>query len=122
MLAGINKTWEDNKLDYKFKNIAKKTMSLRQAAELWYLEDAPPDYWAQEPIKAKKRLRMRILSHCAGDTLYPVFDAFGDMVAFGRAYTIRSLDNKLITHFDIYTADEIYFSKNIESTWLFGAL
>lgn len=90
LVAVLNKTWEDNKLDYKSKAIAKKMMSETECAELWFTEPASPEYWENTPIKgSKNKLRMRLLAGSLGDTLYPVFDQYGDMIAFGRGYKIK---------------------------------
>lgn len=120
LFAGINKTWDDNKLDYSFKSIAKKVMAQRHAAELWYTKEADADYWNGTNIDGKFKLSMKVLSACKGDTLYPVFDEYGDMVAFGRGYKIKDEEGKEINHFDVYTADQIYYSKNVNSSWLFA--
>jgi SPP1 family phage portal protein len=120
---------DDNKLDYKFKNIAKKTMSERECAELWYTQDAEPEFWDGTAMTSEYKLRMRILSPSLGDTLYPVKDEFGDMIAFGRFYeTVEQIENTLqqtqrVAHLDIYTADRFYFMTKDEksASWAIGA-
>ena len=126
----INTISEDNKLNYKFMEITKKTMSERESAELWYTQAAEPDYWDGTPMEGNKfKLRMRILSPSLGDTLYPIWDEFGDMIAFGRYYetVTESIDGVLtssignkILHFDIYTADRFYFmtKDSAEADWV----
>lgn len=120
LMKALLKLWDDNKLDYKFKSIAKKTMSELQAAELWFVKEAEEGYWTDAGVSGKFKLAMKVLSPTLGDTLYPVFDEFGDMVAFGRGYKIKGKDNNDIEHFDIYTAEKIYYSKNENGTWLFA--
>jgi SPP1 family phage portal protein len=115
MLKVLNKIWEDNKLDYKSKHIAKIQMSETEVAELWFAEEVKdPNYWKGTPIpKAKFRMRMKILAHSYGDILYPVFDSSGDMIAFGRHYQAFSTDeNKILEHFDIYTDQETIYTDN----------
>lgn len=120
MVTVLNKVWSANKLDYKFKNIAKKTMSERQCAELWYTQEVDPAYWEGFPISSKFRLSMKILSYSLGDELYPVFDEFGDMIAFGRGYKIKDQEGKEQQYFDLYTADKFYFTKSENNVWLFS--
>ncbi len=107
LLEAVKKVWEDNKLDYKSKQLAKLMMSETEAAELWYVEELSPeekeDYW-EGKLKASFKLRMRILANSLGDSLYPVFDATGDMIAFGRGYKIGDKDEYL----DVYTQDKIF--------------
>lgn len=108
LLAAVEKVWEDNKLDYKSKTLAEYMMSETEAAELWYIEKVDPeeDYWG-DTLKAEFKLRIRILSPSLGDSLYPVYDPTGNMIAFGRGYTVEDGDKKE-EHFDLYTDDTIY--------------
>ena len=50
---------------------------------------------------------MKVLSQELGDNLFPLFDEYGDLIAFARAYKIKegTLD---IDHFDVYTTDFTY--------------
>lgn len=123
----LNKIFDANKLDYKFRTLAKKVMSERQAAELWYPQDINESYWNGFPINANMKLTVKILSKSLGDSLYPLFDEFGDMVAFGRQYQVRTVIDLngapeviMMQHFDLYTADEIYFSKYYNDVWSFA--
>lgn len=108
LLAAVEKVWEDNKLDYKSKTLAEYMMSETEAAELWYIEPVDPeeDYWG-DTLKASFRLRVRILSNSLGDSSYPVYDPTGNMIAFGRGYTVEDGDKKE-EHFDLYTDDTVY--------------
>lgn len=117
MVDLITKVWEDNKLDYDSKNMAKKMFSETEVAEIWYLEDADPDYWADTVISgSKKRLRMKILANSLGDQLFPVFNQAGDMIAFGREYSVM-VDNEAEKHFDLYTEDFQYLSSLQGEVW-----
>lgn len=117
LLSLLTKVWEDNKLDYESKNLAKLMMSETECAELWYSEPADKDYW-NDTVNAGKtvRFRMKILSASKGDTLAPVFNSFGDMIAFGRGYKIK-LTDKTEEHFDLYTAEKIYLGIKTTGTW-----
>lgn len=117
MLAVLTKIWEDNKLDFKSKTLAKLMMAETECAELWYTEDASPEHWEGTAIAgAKFKPRMRILANSLGDSLYPVFDSFGDMIAFGRGYKIKEGD-KEIEYLDFYTAETRYMFVNA-GTWV----
>lgn len=123
----ITKIWDANKLDYKFRSIAKKTMSERHCAELWYTQDVDKSYWDGFPIDANFMLSMRVIANSLGDTLYPVFDEYGNMIAFGRGYKVMSVvegetEPRLTLHFDVYTDDKIYMSKQQDDVWLFATI
>lgn len=118
LLAVVKKTWAKNKLDFLSKRIAKIMMSETEVAELWYTEEADPLYWANTPNAGSKfRLRMKIIANSLGDSLYPVFDNAGDMVAFGRGYYIK-IDGKNVEHFDLYTEKEIHKGVLEGSSWV----
>jgi len=118
MAAGLAKIWDDNKMVYKFKEIVKKALSEKQSAMLWYTQEAYLTYWAGTNVKSKFKLRVKILSPSIGDSLYPVFDDFGDMIAFGRGYKIKNIDGKDLEYLDIYTSEKLYFYKNEGGSWI----
>jgi SPP1 family phage portal protein len=111
LISAMKKTWDDNKLNYKFTNIKKTTMAFLQCAELWFVKDVDNTYWAGTNVTGKFKLSMLVLSSRKGDDLYPVFDDFGDMIAFGRGYKSINAEGKEDGHLDIYTAKEIYYLK-----------
>lgn len=118
----INKIWDDNKLDWKFKQLAKRVMSEKHCAELWYTEklEAGDDYWEGTAMRATApfKFSVRLISPSSGDELLPVFDDFGKMVAFGRKYKTLDEEAKEIERFDIYTADTNYFSQRNATGWV----
>jgi SPP1 family phage portal protein len=119
LLEVIQKTWDDNKLDYDSKTLAKLMMSETDAAELWFSEEAPPDYWKGTPNEgAKVKLRVRLLANSLGDSLYPIFDKMGDMVAFARGYTLME-EGKKEEHFDIYTDTDVYVGLKVDNVFTF---
>lgn len=116
MLAVLQKTWDDNKLDYDSKKLAKLMMTETEVAELWYTELAEEGYWlgTANDKAAKFRLRMKVIANKFGDSLYPVYNNAGDMIAFGRGYSVTEGDKK-IEHFDIYTATTNYQMQKLDS-------
>jgi len=117
MMEVVKKSWMKNKLDYDSKKLVKIMMSETEVAELWYREEADTDYWANTPNEGRPhRLRMKVLANSLGDTLYPVFNAAGDMVAFARAYTLL-FDGKKEEHFDVYTDKTTWLAKSVNGQW-----
>jgi len=120
LLEVMQKTWDDNKLDYDSKTLAKLMMSETDAAELWFSEEAPPDYWKGTPNEgAKVKLRVRLLANSLGDSLYPIFDRIGNLVAFARGYTIIEEDKKQ-EFFDIYTDTQVYVGTKQDNLFSFA--
>ena len=108
LMAMIQKTWDDNKLDYFNRKLARKVLSECEVAELWYLVD-DQNYWKyakSNTFNGKFRIRGKILSQSNGDKLYPHFDEYGDMDAFSREYVITR-DGKKVTVLDVWTAEKV---------------
>lgn len=61
-------------------------------------------------------VRPIVLSHSAGYTLRPLFDQYGNMLAFGYGYHLMENGSK-VEHFDIQTADKLYFAKKSAKGW-----
>ena len=100
----------DNKMDYKNKEILRRKLSEMEVAVIWYYvktEGGPQNY----------TLNSRIVSPEMGDTLYPLFDSTGTMIAFRRDYKLIE-NGKDIEHSDIYTAEFEYKYVKIESEWV----
>lgn len=122
MVAVIEAIHDDNKMDYRFRTITKMTMSETECAELWYPVDATDDDLEGLDFSSKYTLKVRLLSHSLGDTLYPVFDEFDNMIAFARKYSVKEIDESSgaesdIDKLDIYTADRIYYMTKSSSGW-----
>jgi len=118
-LAILKRVWKDNKLDYESKTLAKLMMSETEVAEVWYSEAIEEGYWkgtVNDTTSVKSRLRMKILAAKFGDSLYPVFNTMGDMIAFGRGYSV-SVGDKLEEHFDLYSDKSILKMVKTDAGW-----
>jgi len=103
MIAMLERTWHDNKLDYKTRHMARAWMSETEVAELWWFDEKPGTWDGVDlATGGEVRMRMQVLAHSLGDHIYPYFDEYGDMVAFGHGYRVNKKD-----HFDVYTAERI---------------
>lgn len=109
MLAAVKKVWTDNKLDYKTLDLLEKMMSETEVAELWYNEElaAGDLYWQPVQVNASSKLRMRTVCFSLGDTLYPIWDETGNLIAFCRSFEIEQGEDKT-NYFEVYTAANIY--------------
>jgi SPP1 family phage portal protein len=116
LLEVMGKVSDSNKMDYKFFSIAEITMSERHCAELWYAPKADPTFWDDYPIKSIYKLSVKLLANSLGDHLYPVFDDYGNMIAFGRGYKVKNELGNDVQHFDLYTDATIYYTRN-DGVW-----
>lgn len=126
LLGLVRKVWQDAKLDYVNKDLARILFSETEVAELWFSEKAEAGYWngtsmQSGPSKEPRKLRHRIIAESKGDKLYPVYDQMGDMIAFGRHYEILESTEVLGTQkkvelFDLYT-DKLVTRFKTGSDW-----
>lgn len=121
LMKVLDKTWDGNKLYYKTMTLAQLMMGETECAELWYTQPIQPNenYWmgTANEGKASFKLRMRVLANSLGDTLFPVYDAAGDMIAFGRGYFV-AVGDKQVEHFDLYTPAQIYKGEKAGDAWV----
>ena len=114
---------DTSKTLYKNKELARRMMSEMECAELWYLTEIKEQgVWNHivKQIGIKKpqyQLKLKILSPALKDKLYPLFDEFGDMIAFARGYELKGDEGKSIEHFDVYTAEWTYKFANLNGGW-----
>lgn len=111
LVALIDRIQDDNKMDYKNKEILRRLLSEMECAEVWY-------FVSTGEVKPKFSLKVKILSPDLGDTLYPLFDSTGDMIAFARKYQLKEEGyDKKVDHFDIYLPEAEYKYVNRGEKW-----
>jgi SPP1 family phage portal protein len=110
LVAIVERIQNDNKMDYKNKEILRRKLSELEVAVIWY-------YVETGETKPKYTLKSKIVSPNLGDTLYPLFDKNGHMIAFRRDYQLLDGDKK-IEHSDIYTAEFEYKYICKDSVWI----
>lgn len=72
---------QKNKLPYDNKRIVRSWFAECEVAEYWYVKPSKED----DP-NPTHRLKSMIWSPFRGDTLYPYYDEYGDLIAFSREY------------------------------------
>lgn len=86
----VQKVWDDNKLKYKDRALARTLFSETEAAELWYFT-ADEEYWEKDSIKLRPKIKL--LKPSEGNNLIPKFNEYGDLVMFSREYAqLRSIE------------------------------
>jgi hypothetical protein len=105
----VEKIQNDNKMDYKNKEILRRKLSELEVAEIWYFIDQG------EGEKPRYTLRCKIVSPELGDTLYPLFDKNGSLIAFRRDYVLND-GQKDVSYSDVYT-DEFEYKYINQQGW-----
>lgn len=98
---GVMKIFNDNKIKFFDKKLARHLFRARECAELWY-------FILDENGKPTKDMRVKLLSPVNGDMLFPHFDNYERMDGFARKYTVADEDNNTKIHFDVYTDTLVY--------------
>lgn len=77
-----------------------------EVVTIWYTQEVEggTTYGGES---TKMKLRCKNYSPMKGDSLYPLFDEYDDMIALSVEYT-REEDRQKVTYFDTYTADHHY--------------
>lgn len=91
------KLWKDMRLDSLLLNFCKKVKSETEAAIIFF----PVEKEGQDA-----KIKARVLSSDNGK-IYPIFDAFGDMVAFIWEYLVAEGD-KEVKYLYVWTDEEVY--------------
>lgn len=94
-----------NKMKYLNKKIMRAFLAEQEVAEYWYKVN-DKNWWTKllrivglkndSPVN---RLRVAIWSPFNGDSLYPIFDSYGDLVFFSREYKVKDSDNNDVEKF-----------------------
>jgi SPP1 family phage portal protein len=105
----VEKIQNDNKMDYKNKEILRRKLSELEVAEIWYFVETGE-------TKPAYTLRCKIVSPQLGDELYPLFDKNGSLIAFRRDYVLND-GQKDIKYSDVYT-DEFEYKYVNRDGWI----
>lgn len=83
---------------------AKHYFAACEVFTLWYGVKSPNTLYG---FKSDIKLRCRIFSPMNGDELYPLFDEYGDLIAFSIGYK-ETTNQGTVEFFDTYTANKHY--------------
>lgn len=73
-----------------------------EVATLWYAVENPNNLYG---VPSKLKLRCRNFSPMTGDSIYPLFDEYGDLIALSFGYQ-RKMGGNWVEYFDTYTSDK----------------
>lgn len=104
LLQAVRKFLDNNKMDFRNRDIARRLLSETEVAEVWH----------SRRDEAAVDLRCKIYSPSMGCELFPVFDDEEDLIAFG-IQRHSQLDKKGV--FVLYTKDEMIRYENSSGTW-----
>lgn len=98
----IERIFEKNHIDTVNIERGRRLFASCEIMTLWYSIKQATDAYG---FKSATKLRCVTYSPMQGDTLYPLFDELGDLVALSVAYT-RKVENTNVSFFDTYTAEK----------------
>ncbi|MFS0489899.1 phage portal protein [Leadbetterella byssophila] len=100
VFKALKKVEFDNKTRSLNKRISRIVSSATEVAEYWYLVPTPEE--DRYGFSAKFKLKCAIYDPLEGNTLYPYFDDYGDLVAFSRGFNIKGTDGKDVEYFETF--------------------
>lgn len=103
----IRDQWRSMRMDSMLLKLCEAVKSETEAALVFF----PVEKEGQDP-----KLKVRLLSNKNGK-IYPVFDAFGDMVAFGWEYSVKDGDKEKFWLY-LWTADKRYVYEKGGNSWV----
>lgn len=107
IMKAFGKVLSGVKINSIDRRMARALFAFKECAEYWYPVGNPDKSHNIYGFNSPYKLRCALWSPMFGDTLYPYFDATGDMVAFSREYTRKDDGIKTISYFETYTDEEI---------------
>lgn len=105
-LAKIREVWRKLRMDQKLLEFCKTAKSETEASLVFFHVKKE----GEDPY-----LKARVLSNKNGK-VYPIIDAYGDMVAFGWEYTAREGDED-VKYLYVWTKDKVILSVGDGSKW-----
>lgn len=112
----IQRILYENKINSFNRKVLRDLLCCTEVAEIWFKVDTDENenYGFKTPFK----LRSLKISPWDGNTLYPKFDATGDMIAFSREYQIFEDGSGKVKYFEVFTDKEIIRYKfNSTGSW-----
>lgn len=99
----IKKGWLDKNMETAFYELARSVKVTGDGALCFFLND--------------KKIGVKALSFCKGDTLFPHYDDFGNLEVFARRYAMANDDGETLNFVEVYTKSHFYlFQQDHTST------
>lgn len=108
MLAMIERTYDDNKMDYQRMEIERLRLIYLQVLVVWYAVDAEEGFWGDLAAPGSKQIKWRcaIFSAEDGNTIVPIRNQYKDMIACARIYTVK-VDDKDVEKMDLLLSGKV---------------
>lgn len=98
----MERIFERNHIDTMNIERGRQLFASCEIMTLWYSVIQENDSYG---FRSKLKIRSVTYSPMQGDTLYPLFDEMGDLVALSVAYE-RKVEDTMVSFFDTYTAEK----------------
>ena len=118
LFDSVRTTWKLNRLDNKLQEALKKKKSELESCIIFHIEDIPSNKgWITKLFTTeKKRIKSNIKTNKDG-RMYPIFDAFGNMIQFVWRFTTK-VENNEVDNIWIYTdKDRIVITNEAARTY-----
>jgi len=117
MIAMLQKTWEDNKLDYVAQKIDRLKKNYTQCLVVWYSTEAEPGFWdGIAPSSTKFKMRCSVFSPEDGSIIIPIYNRYQEQITCARKYTVK-VEDKDVNMMDLYLSDKTITYTEVAGGW-----
>jgi len=116
MSAMLDRTWDDNKLDFICQKIDKLKRTYTQCLAVWYSVPAEEGFWDEIAPTSKFKMRISIFSPKDGSIAIPIYDQYQDQIACARSYSVK-IGDKQINKLDLHLQDSIITYTEADGGW-----
>lgn len=118
VIKGLERVLKDNHETSLNKHVASAIFSATEVAEYWYTTDSSKDLngaprnHTKYGFPTRKKLKCIVFNPLNGVKLYPIFDIYGDFIAFSREFSAKT-ENNSTDYFETFTDEEIILFKRV---------
>jgi SPP1 family phage portal protein len=121
MVAMIERTLEDNKMDYLRMEIERLRLVYLQVLVVWYMVDAEEGFWGDLAGKVStKKWECSVFSPEDGNIIVPIRDQYKKMIGCARLYTVK-IDDKDVNKMDLLLKERNITFEEAAGGWLVEA-
>lgn len=118
MVAMLDKTWDDNKLDFVAQEIDRLKKTYTQCLVVWYSVAAEEGFWdGIAPAATKFKMRCSVFSPEDGSIIIPIYDQYRDQISCARKYVLK-VDDKDVNKMDLYLKGKTITFTETSGDWI----
>lgn len=114
VVNAIKRVLFENKETTVNRKIARNMYRSKEVAEIWYFQKVEDH--ERYGFKTSYKIKCMMVSPWTSDTLYPIFDDYGDMIAFARQ-TLTNVEGKTTPTVEVWTDTDYVRYVKAANSW-----